>query len=159
MTTDDKERSVQEIINDRFADELTKHGKLVEEYEDQPQQEPGDDNPDHRGYTLKELVRREMINFENNDTWSDVYPHDEGVGERPMIPRAENDVPGSRIAKMRLSGTDVQVGYLTEDNPRNNSVWFHTDEQAEPVYISPTEARLLISVLQTAIEEAEETRA
>ena len=58
-----------------------------------------------------------------------------------------------KVATLRLSGSKIKVGFLSEDNPANDSVWFKTDEQPEPIYMSFQEAKLLICALQTAIAE------
>jgi hypothetical protein len=63
-----------------------------------------------------------------------------------------------KIATLHLSGTEVGIGFVSDADPRQNSVMFWTDEQGEAIYINPTEARLLIAALACAVEEAEEAR-
>jgi len=63
-----------------------------------------------------------------------------------------------KIATLHISGTEVEIGFVTHDDPSQNSVMFWTDEQADAVYMSVTEARLIISALSCAIKEAEEVR-
>lgn len=60
------------------------------------------------------------------------------------------------VATMQLSGTHVRVGFTTDRNPAEQAVWIDSDEQGEPIYISPSEARVLITVLELAIERTKE---
>ncbi len=63
-----------------------------------------------------------------------------------------------KIATLHISGAEVEIGFVTHDDPSQNSVMFWTDEQADAVYMSATEARLLIAALSCAVKEAEEVR-
>lgn len=54
---------------------------------------------------------------------------------------------------LNLSGTSTVVGSMQEKNPRDDSVFLQTDENPEPIFMSPMEARMLIATLQTAIDE------
>lgn len=69
-----------------------------------------------------------------------------------------NPAEHQTVATMRLSGTDVRVGAAQRPNPAENSVWLDSDEQVEAVWMSASEARLLVAALTLAIEMAEEIR-
>lgn len=60
------------------------------------------------------------------------------------------------LATMQLSGSTIRIGTSPRPNPKENSIWIDSDENAEPIYISPTEAKLFIASLSAAIELAEE---
>lgn len=62
----------------------------------------------------------------------------------------------ANVVTLYLSGTKLQVGYTRAADPTDNTVTLHSDEQAEAIYISPAEARLLRAALTVAIKEAEE---
>jgi hypothetical protein len=56
---------------------------------------------------------------------------------------------------LNLSGTSTVVGSMQEKNPRDDSVFLQTDENPEPIFMSPMEARMLIANLQSAVAELE----
>ena len=62
--------------------------------------------------------------------------------EVPAIERLDHKV----IATMHLSGTTFHVGQYF--HPQGDSLFIKTDEQYEPIYISTTEAKLLIAALK-----------
>lgn len=59
------------------------------------------------------------------------------------------------IGKIRLSGSYMWIGTA---NTNNDRCLFIADDETvrEPIYLSSQEARMIISVLETAIEENEE---
>lgn len=57
------------------------------------------------------------------------------------------------IANLTLSGEDIQVGIYSHD--QGDSVWFKTEENAEPIYLRVTETSLLIAALQVAQDRIE----
>lgn len=58
------------------------------------------------------------------------------------------------LSTMNLSGEEVKVG--TADSAQDPyCIWFKTTENAEEVFMSTTEARLLIAALNHAIETVE----
>lgn len=58
----------------------------------------------------------------------------------------------SQIAAMNLSGSVVLVGSYSHD--QGDSLYFKTEENVEPVYMSTAEAELLIAALQAAVAQA-----
>lgn len=59
---------------------------------------------------------------------------------------------GQVLATLKLSGTIIKVAI--DDQADDPTIWIWTDECAEPVWMSPTEAKLLIASLQLAVHEA-----
>ena len=57
-------------------------------------------------------------------------------------------------ATLDLSGTTVKVG--TYSHHQGDSLFIHTDEQAEPTYFSVAEADLLIAALNASKAELRE---
>lgn len=68
------------------------------------------------------------------------------------------DIPlqHSCIARLTLSGTDVNVGSHDSGTASPPSVWFQTEDNPEIVYIKVAEAKLLIASLAAAISDIEE---
>lgn len=56
------------------------------------------------------------------------------------------------VATLKLSGTVIKVA--VDDSAEEPTIWIWTDEMAEVVYMSPCEAKLLISSLQLAVHES-----
>lgn len=56
---------------------------------------------------------------------------------------------------LNLSGTTTLVGSMQAKNPQEDSIFLQTDENPEPVFMSPMEARMLIATLQSAVAELE----
>ena len=71
-------------------------------------------------------------------------PADEDL---PAIERLDHKVK----AKLELSGTTIIVG--TYSHHQGDSLFIHTDEQAEPTYFSVAEADLLIAALNASKAE------
>ena len=57
------------------------------------------------------------------------------------------------IANMTLSGSPVLVGVYSHST--GESVYFKTEDNPEPIYVSVTEASLLIAALQVAQDRIE----
>lgn len=53
------------------------------------------------------------------------------------------------VAHMELSGTDIAVGL------HDGSIYIQHDEAYEPIYMSKSEAKILIAALQCAVKDKE----
>lgn len=53
-----------------------------------------------------------------------------------------------QIAELELSGEPIKVGVYSHDT--GESIYFKTEEHAEPIYISIAEANLFIAALRAA---------
>jgi hypothetical protein len=74
---------------------------------------------------------------------------------RQGMPRGQQSMTSDRhnqVAAMNLSGTAVLVGEY--ECKESASVYFKTEENAEPIYMSVTEADLFIAALQAAKDRA-----
>jgi hypothetical protein len=60
------------------------------------------------------------------------------------------------IASFDLSGAKIGVGtYSSNHQTSKGSVWIKHEDMVEPAYMSPTETKLLIAALKTAIYKLE----
>lgn len=58
-----------------------------------------------------------------------------------------------QIATVKLSGEPVLVGVYS--HTQGSSVYFKTDDNAEPIYMSTAETKMLISCLKVAVSRLE----
>lgn len=56
------------------------------------------------------------------------------------------------VATVKLSGTVIKVA--VDDKAEEPTIWIWTDDMSEVAYMSPCEAKLLISSLQLAVHES-----
>jgi len=56
------------------------------------------------------------------------------------------------IAKLVLSGAELDVGEYDSDRSSEPSVFIQTEDNAEPIYIKVAEAQLLAAALKAAID-------
>lgn len=75
--------------------------------------------------------------------------------EQLMDKNIRKDKALTVIGKVRLSGTYMWIGTA---NTENDQCLFIADDETirEPIYLSSTEAKMIIAVLNAAIEENEE---